>query len=224
MRRVVMAAFAATIAGCSNDDARSAVPTESVAGASSRCVVRLHGKGESGSTDETDRRGFVNISPTGNADGWGGRQWLYFPEGEYAEARDIVVEAVDRCTDVIIDGFSNGASFAAKLYCSGEDLDGRLVRVVVDDPVPDHGVEGCDPAAGVDVTLYWTGALETTAAPGWDCREADWTCEGETTIGIGAYADHLGTDALDSAHSEHVWFRDAPELADWTRRATHGVP
>jgi hypothetical protein len=212
---VIAALAVASAAGCSDDDSRSARSTETVGGASSRCVVRLHGKGGAGSSDETDRRGFVDISPTGNADGWNGRQWLYFPDGQYAEARDIVVEAVEGCTDVIIDGFSNGASFAAKLYCRGEDLDGRLIRVVVDDPVPDRGVVDCKPDPAVDIALYWTGALEATARPGWDCADADWTCEGGTTIGIGAYAEALGTETRESVHDDHAWYRDAPELSDW---------
>jgi hypothetical protein len=190
------------------------VPPASIA-ESSRCLVRLHGKGGTGAEDRVDDRGFVEISPTGNADGWGASQWLYFPDEDYTDARQIVVDAVERCRAVIVDGFSNGAAFAAKLYCRGEDLGGRLVRVVIDDPVPDHGVVDCDPDAAVDVTLYWTGALDSTARPGWDCADADWTCEGGTTIGIDAYADALGTAARESVHRDHAWYRDAPELTDW---------
>ena len=132
-------------------------------------------------------------------------------------ARQIVVAAAEPCAEVIINGFSNGAAFAAKLYCRGENLDGRLVRVVVDDPVPDEGVAGCDPDPTVAVTLYSTGALDATARPGWDCSLGDWTCEGGTTIGIDAYADALGTDVVESIHNDHTWYWDAPELADWTR-------
>ena len=104
--------------------------------------MRLHGKGDNGAeTTVTD--GVTIVSPAGNAEGWGGRQWLYFPEPEYTAARDVVTKAVTGCEQVIVDGFSNGAAFAAKLYCRGETFGGRLVRVVVDDPVVDGAVEGC---------------------------------------------------------------------------------
>jgi pimeloyl-ACP methyl ester carboxylesterase len=180
-----------------------------------RCIVRLHGKGSEGSEGYVAEDGVVNLQPTGNADGWGARQWLYFPDEEYDAARTIVADAAEDCDEVIVNGFSNGAAFAAKLYCRGESLDGRLVRVVVDDPVPDAGVEDCEPDPGVGVNLYWTGALEETAQPGWDCSEADWTCEGGQTIGIEAYADALGTEALPSPFTEHEWFVDAPETRAW---------
>jgi dienelactone hydrolase len=178
-----------------------------------RCVLRLHGKG--GEAQPTEVEGGVTyVEPGGNAAGWGGREWRYFPESAYEDARDIVVDAADEegCEQVIVHGFSNGGAFAAKLYCQGETLGGRLVGVVVDDPVPDHGVVGCDPAGEVDVTLYWTGALEATAQPGWDCAEDDWTCEGGTTIGIAAYADELGTPAVPSRYSDHLPYLDAPEV------------
>jgi hypothetical protein len=176
--------------------------------------VRLHGKGGTGG--DTVNEGDVTIvAPTGNADGWGARQWLYFPDEEYAAARAIVAESVAGCDAVIVNGFSNGGAFAAKLYCRGESFDGRLLRVVVDDPVVDCAVEGCAPDPAVDVVLYWTGALAETAQPGWDCGEGDWTCEGGTTIGIDAYAAALGTDVLPSPHDAHEWFLDAPELDQW---------
>ena len=214
MRTPISALLLVAAGGCSSESAQNDVTTVSTADPS-RCVVRLHGKGGTGGSDHVDATGFVDVSPTGNADGWGGRQWLYFPDDEYAEARQIVLDAVERCRAVIVDGFSNGAAFAAKLYCRGEDLGGRLMRVVVDDPVPDHGVVDCNPDPAVDVALYWTGALEATARPGWDCADADWTCEGGTTIGIDAYAETLGTEVRESVHDDHTWYRDAPELCDW---------
>ena len=179
-----------------------------------RCIVRLHGKSGTGA-DTVVEHGVTIISPTGNAEGWGGRQWLYFPEGDYEAARAIVADAVANCEQVILDGFSNGGSFAAKLYCRGETFDGRLVGVVVDDPVTDEGVEGCEPDPSVHLTLYWTGAVDAQAQPGWDCAEADWTCEGGVTIGIDAYAAALGTEALESPFDDHQWHLDAPELTHW---------
>jgi hypothetical protein len=179
-----------------------------------RCVVRLHGKGGHGA-DTFVEDGVSIIAPDGNAEGWGARQWLYFPDDEYTAARAVVESAVAQCEEVIINGFSNGAAFAAKLYCRAETFDGRLVRVVVDDPVVDAGVEGCAPDPSIGVTLYWTGALEAQAQPGWDCAEADWTCESGRTIGIEAYAEALGTQTQASPFEEHQWFLEAPELSDW---------
>jgi pimeloyl-ACP methyl ester carboxylesterase len=180
---------------------------------SARCVVRLHGKGGSGGApSETD--GIIQVLPTGNADGWGGRQWLYFPDESYAEARDIVAAAADEagCTRLVLDGFSNGAAFAAKLYCRGETFDGRLVGVVIDDPVPDNGVADCTPSADVAGALYWTGGLDPQAQPGADCEPIDWTCDGATLVGIEAYAESLGLDIQPSPFTEHQWYLDAPEI------------
>ena len=103
--------------------------------------MRLHGKG-GGGAETVVEDGVSVISPDGNAEGWGGRQWLYFPDGEYTAARKVVEDATAGCDQLIIHGFSNGAAFAAKLYCRGETFGGRLVRVVVDDPVVDAGVTG----------------------------------------------------------------------------------
>ena len=76
-------------------------------------------------------------------------------------------------------------------------------------------VEGCDPAPDVPLTLYWTGALEPLAQPGWDCAEADWTCEGGTTVGIDDYAVALSTVPKASPFTDHEWFLDAPEVSAW---------
>jgi hypothetical protein len=178
-----------------------------------RCVVRLHGKGGDGApTWVADDVHY--LSPAGNAPGWGARQWLYTTDTTYRQARDLVAGAIARegCGQVIVDGFSNGGAFAAKLYCRGETFDNRLVGVVADDPVPDHAVEGCRPASSVRLTLYWTGALDDTATPGWNCAQQDWTCEGGTTIGIDAYQANLHTTHKNSPYSEHQWYDDAPEL------------
>ena len=191
-------------------------PSTTTTPTGTRCVVRLHGKGGDGA-DTWFVDDVAYVSPTGNASGWGGRQWLYFPDDAYDDAVASVADAIESedCGPVIIDGFSNGGAFAAKLYCTGETFGGRVIRVVVDDPVVDTAVEGCDPAADVDVTLYWTGALASTAKPGWNCREEDWTCEGGKTIGIDAYAEALDTGAKQSRYREHEWYEDAPELSDW---------
>jgi hypothetical protein len=219
----VWALGAVALAACGSDDddaapattrEASAVTTVAVGAPRDRCLVRLHGKGGSGA-DTTTEGDVTVIAPTGNSDGWGAKQWLYFPDDEYRTARQIVVDSIDGCGEVIVNGFSNGASFAASLYCHGETFDGRLVGVVVDDPVTDHAVDGCAPDPAVALTLYATGALEATATPGWSCADGDWTCEGGETIGIEAYAEALGTEARQSPFTEHEWYLDAPEVRAW---------
>jgi hypothetical protein len=190
---------------------------DSVAAAGAgRCIVRLHGKGGGGEpTRIVD--GVAEVAPDGNADGWGGRQWVYFPDERYDEARDTVATALDAaaCATAVIDGFSNGAAFAGALLCRGEVFDGRVVGYVIDDPVPDRAVEGCTPAPDVRVALYWTGALEPTAQPGVDCASIDWTCAGGSLLGIDAYAEAVDVEVSTSPNTDHQWFRDAPELAEW---------
>lgn len=180
--------------------------------APTRCVVTLHGKGGSGAPPR-DEGGVTVLSPAGNAPGWGGRQWRYDDPATLAQARATVRGAVDDagCDRVVVHGFSNGAAFAASLFCHGEDLDGRLARVIVDDPVTDAGVLPCAPAGGVALTLYWTGALAATAPAGWACAPADWTCAGGTSIGIGAYAAALGVTAKASPMGGHAMYTAAPE-------------
>jgi hypothetical protein len=177
----------------------------------------LHGKGGDGAATSL-RDGVATVAPRGNADGWGGRQWIYFPDSRYDAARSVVRAAIDAqgCAQVVVHGFSNGGAFAAKLACRGETFDGRVVGYVIDDPVVDHGVEPCAASpAGVARTLYWTGALAATAKPGWNCAEQDWTCDGGTTIGIDAYARALGVPAKPSRFRDHQPYDDAPELAAW---------
>ena len=223
MRWIVLTAL--MMAGCSSSNGAgdgtdsggtsSSAPASSVA-TTDRCIVRLHGKGGIGQpTVVVD--GITEVSPTGNADGWNARQWLYFPDESFTEARDVVATALDEtsCTTVVIDGFSNGAAFAAKLYCSGETFGGTVVGVVVDDPVTDASAANCQPAASVEVALYWTTALEAQSAPGTDCGAMDWTCEGGTLIGIDAYSGDLGASVMPSPFSTHEWYRDAPEIEAW---------
>lgn len=180
-----------------------------------RCLVRVHGRSESGAASVL-RDGYAEISPTGNDEAFGGYQWLYFPEDRYQQARHIIAEAIDaaECERVVLNGFSNGAAFVAKVLCRGETFGGRLVGVVIDDPVPDEGVVPCEPASGIDAALYWTGAL-TDADAGTDCDSIDFTCEGGRLIGIDAYADSLGVAIEQSVFDEHRWYRDAPELDAW---------
>ena len=176
------------------------------------CVVTLHGKGGGGQQEWTGSDGVRHSFPGGNADGWGGRQWLYFPEPDYEAARSIVAGdiAAGGCQRVIVDGFSNGAAFAAKLYCRNETFGGTVVGYIIDDPVVDHAVEVCAPPA-VRVVLYWTG--DVAQPDGWPC--GDWTCEGDSTIGIDRYEGFLGLRRTPSIWSTHQPYNDPPEVHTW---------
>jgi hypothetical protein len=180
-----------------------------------RCVVFLHGK--SGAGFATDRKAqYFFVGPTGNAEGWGGKQWLYFPDAQFAEVRQIVSKALDDagCTRAILHGFSNGAAAVAKLYCRGVDFDGKVLGYIIDDPVPDHGADGCAPLKGVKARLYWTGGLNS-ATDGWNCLEGDWTCEGGTTVGIQKYAANLKLVSTPSVKTTHEPYGDPPEYQSW---------
>jgi hypothetical protein len=211
---VAAAALAGTACGDDDSGGGGATTGRSVSiPADGRCVVRLHGKGGTGG--RTTTAGDVSvIAPTGNSDAWGAKQWLYFPAAEYDAAVAIVRDAVAGCGRIIVDGFSNGASFAAAMYCHGESFGGRLARVIVDDPVTDHAVDDCTPAPDVDVTLYATGALESQAPAGTRCDDLDWTCEGGETLGIEAWATALGVPRQQSPHTDHQPYADPPELSD----------
>ncbi len=102
----------------------------------------------------------------------------------------------------------------AKLYCRGEAFGDTVVGYVIDDPVPDHGVEPCRPRAGTKLALYSTGAL-ANATDGWDCTSADWTCEGDSTIGITRYAGALRTPVVPSPNHAHEANAAPPEETSW---------
>lgn len=189
---------------------------EPAAVAAGDCRVDLHGKGDRGA-DAVVVGGIAILRPDGNGEGWGGREWRYDDPGDRAAAIAIVRDAVDAagCERVAIHGFSNGASFAAALVCSGDTLDGRLVGAVVDDPVTDAATTDCRVGAGVPLALYWTGALDGVAPPGTDCATVDWTCAGGTVRGIDAFAAELGVSVTPSPFDEHRRFDDAPEPARW---------
>ncbi len=207
---VLLAACGDKVAAPASSDSAS-----TVAVSAERCTVMLHGKGGNGASPVMVDDRTARIAPSGNADGWSGRQWLYFPDDRYEEARQVVVDAARNCAQMIVGGFSNGAAFAASLWCRGETFDGRLVGVVIDDPVPDASADGCAPADGVPATLYWTGGLDDMATPGRSCDEIDWTCAGGTLVGIEAFAASLGLSITPSPNTEHTAFADAPELTSW---------
>jgi hypothetical protein len=227
MRRVSPAAalllYAVSSAACTrpapSSEARNTElnrPTLPPPDGSRRCVVHLHGKGERGAAP-TIVDGLVHLWPDGNGEGWGGRQWLYFPEDRYLEVRRIISDAIVSagCTRALVHGFSNGASAAASLYCRNETFGGTVSGTIVDDPVPDHGVESCAPTPGAKLRLYVTGALAGKGVAGAACASLDWTCQGGSTIGIDAYARFLGVPIAASSNTTHAPMRAPPEYGEW---------
>ncbi len=180
-----------------------------------RCIVHLHGKGEHGKPARIEGD-LVHVWPEGNGEGWGGRQWLYFPAGEFEQVRMVVLSAIlaAACDRVILHGFSNGASAAAKLVCAGESFGGKLAGAIIDDPVPDRSLAGCTPAPGVKLKLYVTGGLSHGVA-GTQCKKLDWTCEGDTLVGIDEYARLLGAPKTQSPNTQHAPLAAPEEYATW---------
>ncbi len=180
-----------------------------------KCLLFLHGK--SGDANQSSDTGnWTTVAPRGNATGWGGWQWLYFPDSGYQEVRTILSNAVanSNCGQIIVHGFSNGAAAAGKLYCKDETFGGKVIGYIIDDPVADHSVEGCLRPAGVKVVIYWTGGLDGMPA-GSDCAAADWTCEGGSIIGIDAYSQFVGVSRKQSIYTSHQPYGNPPELFQW---------
>lgn len=205
-------------AGCSDSDEQPTAATapERSSIRNERCLVRVHGRSENGA-DPIDQGDYAELAPTGNDTYDGGFQWIYSTPEELASATASIGSWIDAvgCTEVILNGFSNGGAAVGALHCSGETFGDRVVGVVIDDPVPDDAVEGCDPAdPDVPVTLYWTGGL-TQATAGTSCADIGFTCSGEEIIGIDAYAEALGTSVTESTHESHQWYRQAPENFEW---------
>jgi pimeloyl-ACP methyl ester carboxylesterase len=184
-------------------------------GTAKKCVLLLHGKGGNAQPGSVTA-GIEYLRPGGNGNGWGGREWRYFPDAGFTQVRETVAGALHAagCGQAIVQGFSNGGAAAAKLYCRGEDFSGRVIGYIVDDPVPDQAVLGCKPRNGIHLRLYWTGGL-AVATDGWSCAAQDWTCEGGHTIGIARYARELGTDVAPSIHTTHAEYASPPEVAAW---------
>jgi hypothetical protein len=182
-----------------------------------RCVVSLHGLGGTGRTTELGLAGITFVYPSGNDAAGAGRRWLYADEGSYGAARAVVQRAIDDagCSQVVVDGFSNGGGFAGKMLCRGETFGGRVVGYVLDDPVTDRsGDGGCNLPAGVHAAMFWTGGLDY-APPGFDCVAGGWTCEGGNLVGRDVYAARLGVAVQPSIHGSHQPYLWPPEITGW---------
>jgi pimeloyl-ACP methyl ester carboxylesterase len=214
VRMGLVLVLALTAIACDGEPERTALPAEPLGDGS--CVIWIHGRSDRGAA-ATVVDGRAEVSPDGNAVFGDGFEWRYGTPGELDEAAAIVEAALDAagCDAAVLAGFSNGAAFVAALHCSGRTFDGRVTGVVVDDPVTDEAVVGCDPADGVPVAVYWTEALAGQSAPGTRCDDIGFTCSGDELIGIDAYAAALGVAPLASPFTEHRWHRDAPEIDEW---------
>lgn len=210
---VLVLVLAVMAAACGGDDSAGREPVVSEPTPADDCLVRIHGRTDNGKQSELVGD-TAEIWPSGNDEFGNGRVWIYFPDDRYAEARDIVANAVadNECRRVMLNGFSNGGAMVASLVCNGEDFDGALVGAVIDDPVADTATEACAAAPGVEIALYWTGALDEDSAPGTDCDDNTYTCEGGVVIGIDAMAANLGVDVQASPFDDHLWYLDAPEI------------
>lgn len=215
-----LACLLIVVSGCGGADSTSTTSSVgSPVGPTESCVVRLHGKGDTGAATVIDGEVAI-VAPTGNGTGWGGAEWRYEDESALAAGLGLVRAAADDtgCRSIVLHGFSNGGAFTAAAVCSGDDLDGRLVGVVVDDPVADAATIGCD-RPDVPLVVYWTGALESIAPPGTDCASIDWTCAGDSTRDIADVAAELGVEPTPSPFEEHEWYLDAPEPMIWLSAA-----
>lgn len=188
----------------SNASEAAAVQFSSSSGPSGKkCIITLHGKGGAGGA--TWQNGDIAmISPTGNGDGggWGPAHWEYATPTTYNQALGLINNSLtpENCGQIVLIGFSNGASMASKVYCQGQTFGGKLVGVIVDDPVPDQAVDNCAPGSGVNVRLIMSNdlgfATDGMACPG------GWTCQG-TLYGRTTYQSRLGSAAplIKQSHS-----------------------
>jgi hypothetical protein len=157
-----------------------------------KCIVNLHGKGGDGGPSYQDGD-TTWIFPTGNGDGggWGPHHWEYSTSTTYSQALSIINSSIasENCGQIVLIGFSNGASMAAKVYCQGQNFSNRLLGVIVDDPVPDRVVDNCAPASNLQLRLIQSDDMgwitDGTPCPG------GWTCQG-TLYGRATYQSRIG--------------------------------
>lgn len=193
-----------------------------------RCLVYLHGRGGNGYPTETqyDAAGsYEHIRPSANESyALGGRVWIYFHPAYpdiyatgYPEMLSGIKAAIPAsCGRIILMGFSNGGAAAAKIYCQGETFNGRLMGVIIDDPVTDTGTQSCNHAPSLPVVLYITGGLGTDTG---NCYFAGnpyyFTCQDDTRLSPAQYASGLGTVVKQSIHTSHTPYIYPPELYQW---------
>lgn len=182
-------------------------------GPEKRCGVFLHGA--TGTGQATMHGDPTYIFPTGNAYMSPGRMWLYTTETTYQQALTSIKNSIPSdCTKIILHGFSNGAAMAAKVYCKGETFNNRLIGVIIDDPVMDHGTDNCARPAGVQVAAYYTDAI--LYGPNYNCVANGYTnCEGGELIGKAAFQSNVGVTLQRSPHNTHTLWQYPPPYSQW---------
>ncbi|MGE3328867.1 MAG: hypothetical protein AB7N61_26030 [Acidimicrobiia bacterium] len=213
-------------------------PSHGAGGA--RCFLGLHGWGYFGEDAAPPGMEADNVQPNGNIDlgYWPQYQrdaymWVYFddqsdyPRSRFAQASfDGALSVVNLalaehdCGQIVVQGFSNGAAFAAKMYCRGETLGDRVVGYIIDDPVTDKGVDGCDPAAGMNVRLYHSTDIANTAGGGGPCRPTlTWFCDGNWRYSVSQYDRIISTTNIGPFKPGHYPSKSeyAAVAASWWR-------
>lgn len=194
---------------------------ERITARQSGCILSLHGAGTPpGSIVNSWRGGLLYLQPhSGNPE----PPWFWLYDGPHNTRRDpgdsdkpyndlvaMLTETLDAhgCGPTMLYGASNGGGFAARIYCSGEDFDGRLWGVFVDDPVPDAGVVGCSPSPRVERSLFVHSTEVVTEAARFRnnrCSRSPtlqwpWYCQDDTGFDLEEYEAHIG--------QESVWGRE----------------
>ncbi len=211
------------------------------------CVLRLHGNNGSGGIDPA---GQINgpyyadgeitlldpISPTITAQ----NTWWEFdgPYGAttddgqaYSEIRDFLTDYVDGfdCGPILVWGLSGGATMAAKLYCQGEDFDGRAWGFYFADPPMDESVLDCEPPDGVRTWLVQSEEFITSATlyvdnDGGLCPVAEWGwyCENGRALVAQDYYENLGIEPLSvvGSHLEALLAGTPSEFNMWDQLET----
>ena len=186
-------------------------------------MVRLHGLTGDGQSARTSG-GITTLYPRGNVK-WNegsGYGWVYydderFPGANYDNALAKVTASLGgaECGQIIVYGFSNGGAMAAKMYCRGETLGGRVVGYVVDDPVTDAGVDGCAPAAGVKVAVFHSQYMDNQTKGNTQCRPGNsWICENNIRYLLRDYGTKIGTAGKVVA-KDHASGPYEPVVASW---------
>lgn len=106
------------------------------------------------------------------------------------------------CGPTLVRGASNGAAFAAKLYCRGETFENRVWGFFIDDPVMDEGVLNCAPSPNfTKVQFIHSRQLVGDAAatsPNFRCTNVvgQWYCENDKTMTLSQYQNRIGRTSV----------------------------
>lgn len=181
-----------------------------------RCILYLVGAGSwAGIGSQNWSEGVLLTSPdkpaSENRNFWkydGPHNFAYDPGSQsdnqaYEALVDYIRSYLDNegCGPTVVAGGSNGAAFAAKMYCRGEDFGRRVWGYHIDDPVMDNGVLGCSPSTNVTKVMFLhSQELRDDAAnmPNFRCGQGQWQwyCEDDTTMPLNVYEGHVGQQSI----------------------------